>query len=74
MDTDSDDNDEQDSPGKGRKNIRKVLRDKHVADDTKKAAQDEEERLKRIAERQRLVSLLNHPLMNDFNETFDFFL
>ncbi|XP_011502086.1 PREDICTED: transcriptional regulator ATRX homolog [Ceratosolen solmsi marchali] len=57
--TDSE-SDDQDSPGKGRKNIRKVLKDKHVADDTKKAAQDEEERLKRIAERQRL-----------FNEMYD---
>ncbi|OXU25889.1 hypothetical protein TSAR_011084 [Trichomalopsis sarcophagae] len=57
--TDSDSED-QDSPNKGRKNIRKVLKDKHVADDTKKAAQDEEERLKRIAERQKL-----------FNEMYD---
>jgi transcriptional regulator ATRX len=62
--TDSD-SDDQDSPGKGRKNIRKVLKDKHVADDTKKAAQDEEERLKRIAERQRLVSKMN--IKKDFN-------
>lgn len=39
----------------GRKNIRKVLKDKQVADDTKLAAKEEEERLKRIAERQALV-------------------
>lgn len=43
-------------PGKsGRKNIRKVLKDKQVAEDTKLAAKEEEERLKRIAERQSLV-------------------
>lgn len=43
-------------PGKsGRKNIRKVLKDKQVAEDTKLAAKEEEERLKRIAERQALV-------------------
>ncbi|KAL6257217.1 hypothetical protein P5V15_012144 [Pogonomyrmex californicus] len=41
------------TPGKsGRKNIRKVLKDKQVAEDTKLAAKEEEERLKRIAERQ----------------------
>lgn len=39
----------------GRKNIRKVLKDKQVAEDTKLAAKEEEERLKRIAERQALV-------------------
>lgn len=44
------------TPGKsGRKNIRKVLKDKQVAEDTKLAAKEEEERLKRIAERQALV-------------------
>lgn len=58
-DTDSDEDvdNSQGSPGKtGRKNIRKVLRDKQVAEDTKQAAKDEEERLRRIAERQKLVS------------------
>ncbi|XP_058788973.1 transcriptional regulator ATRX homolog isoform X2 [Phymastichus coffea] len=50
------DSDDKDSPGKGRKNIRRVLKDKYVTDDTKKAAQDEEERLKRIAERQKLFN------------------
>ncbi|CAL1683159.1 unnamed protein product [Lasius platythorax] len=45
------------TPGKsGRKNIRKVLKDKQVADDTKLAAKEEEERLKRIAERQALYN------------------
>lgn len=41
----------------GRKNIRKVLKDKQVADDTKQAAKEEEERLKRIMERQKLVRI-----------------
>lgn len=41
----------------GRKNIRKVLKDKQVADDTKQAAKEEEERLKRIMERQKLVCI-----------------
>lgn len=46
----------QGTPNKsGRKNIRKVLKDKQVAEDTKQAAKEEEERLKRIAERQILV-------------------
>ncbi|XP_024877012.1 transcriptional regulator ATRX-like isoform X1 [Temnothorax curvispinosus] len=45
------------TPGKsGRKNIRKVLKDKQVAEDTKLAAKEEEERLKRIAERQALYN------------------
>lgn len=60
-DTDSD-NDQiinsQGTPGKkGRKNIRKVMKDKQVTDDTKQAAKEEEERLKRIAERQKLVRI-----------------
>ncbi|XP_051169318.1 transcriptional regulator ATRX homolog isoform X2 [Leptopilina boulardi] len=47
----------QSSPIKGgRKNIRKVLKDKQVADDTKQAAKEEEERLKRIAERQKVYN------------------
>ncbi|KAL0102451.1 hypothetical protein PUN28_018014 [Cardiocondyla obscurior] len=45
-------NSQESSFGKGRKNIRKVLKDKQVAEDTKQAAKEEEERLKRIAERQ----------------------
>lgn len=60
MASDSDSSDamqtSQGTPGKsGRKNIRKVLKDKQVADDTKQAAKEEEERLKRIAERQAVV-------------------
>lgn len=49
-------NSQDSTPGKsGRKNIRKVLKDKQVAEDTKLAAKEEEERLKRIADRQTLV-------------------
>ncbi|CAL7933444.1 unnamed protein product [Xylocopa violacea] len=60
-DSDISDNDQitnsQGTPGKrGRKNIRKVMKDKQIADDTKQAAKEEEERLKRIAERQKLYN------------------
>lgn len=48
----------QGTPGKkGRKNIRKVMKDKQVTHDTKQAAKEEEERLKRISERQKLVHI-----------------
>ncbi|XP_008546248.3 transcriptional regulator ATRX [Microplitis demolitor] len=40
----------------GRKNIRKVLKDKHVADGTLQAAKQEEERIRRMAERQKLYN------------------
>ncbi|XP_046748498.1 transcriptional regulator ATRX-like [Diprion similis] len=60
MDSDSDSDmptNSQDAPGKfHRKNIRKVLKDKQVADVTKIAGKEEEERLKRIAERQKLYN------------------
>ncbi|XP_076680852.1 uncharacterized protein LOC143375529 isoform X2 [Andrena cerasifolii] len=64
LDTDSDestDNDQitnsQGTPGKkGRKNIRRMIKDKQVADDTKQAAKEEEERMKRIDERQKLYN------------------
>ncbi|XP_032671498.1 transcriptional regulator ATRX-like isoform X2 [Odontomachus brunneus] len=61
MASDSDSSDvietSQGTPNKsGRKNIRKVLKDKQVAEDTKQAAKEEEERLKRIAERQALYN------------------
>ena len=64
--TDSDENNDSDNdqitnsqgtPGKkGRKNIRRMIKDKQVADDTKQAAKEEEERIKRIAERQKLYN------------------
>ncbi|XP_044581817.1 transcriptional regulator ATRX homolog isoform X1 [Cotesia glomerata] len=40
----------------GRKNIRKVLKDKHVDNSTLQAAKQEEERIKRMAERQKLYN------------------
>ncbi|XP_076293239.1 uncharacterized protein LOC143215198 isoform X2 [Lasioglossum baleicum] len=56
-DSDDDPANSQGTPGKkGRKNIRKVLKDKQVADDTKIAAREEEERLKRIEDRQKLYN------------------
>lgn len=49
------------TPGKnGRKNIRKVLKDKQVAEDTKLAAKEEEEILKRIAERETMVCVYSY--------------
>lgn len=59
-DKDLDITNSQGTPGKkGRKNIRKVMKDKQVTSDTKQAAKEEEERLKRIAERQKLVHIFN---------------
>ncbi|XP_043599240.1 transcriptional regulator ATRX homolog isoform X1 [Bombus pyrosoma] len=56
-DKDLDITNSQGTPGKkGRKNIRKVMKDKQVTSDTKQAAKEEEERLKRIAERQKLYN------------------
>ncbi|XP_034948459.1 LOW QUALITY PROTEIN: transcriptional regulator ATRX homolog [Chelonus insularis] len=60
-DSDSSDNEHNSSQtsvnkGSGRKNIRKVLKDKQVALDTQEAAKQEEERLKRMAERQKLFN------------------
>lgn len=71
-DSDSTDGDMKNSqgstPGKsGRKNIRRVLKDKQVADDTKQAAKEEEERLRRIAERQALVRSISDTPVNFTN-------
>lgn len=44
------------SASKGRKNIRKVLKDEELAEQTRKTAKEEEKRKKRISERQALVS------------------
>ncbi|XP_077517746.1 uncharacterized protein LOC144128303 isoform X2 [Amblyomma americanum] len=46
----------QDADGKGRRNIRKLISDKKLTQETKAAAQAEEERKKRIAERQKLYN------------------
>ncbi|XP_017787977.1 PREDICTED: transcriptional regulator ATRX homolog [Habropoda laboriosa] len=60
-DSDDDSNNDQTTnsqgtPGTRRKKIRKVMKDKQVAEDTKQAVKEEEERLKRIAERQKLYN------------------
>ncbi len=44
--------DEENSPSKGRHKIRKVIKDKNLAEETKGAAADERDRRKRIEERQ----------------------
>ncbi|GLG97194.1 Transcriptional regulator ATRX homolog [Gryllus bimaculatus] len=46
------------TPNKGRKNIRKVMKDDNVAEATRRAAKEEEERRKRIAEKQKLYNAL----------------
>lgn len=46
----------QEADGKGRKNIRKLISDKKLTEETKAAALAEEERKKRIAERQKLYN------------------
>ncbi|XP_068081262.1 transcriptional regulator ATRX [Anabrus simplex] len=64
-DSDSDnpnDTSKGDTPGKGRKNIRAVLEDDNVTEATRKAAKEEEERCKRIAERQELYNKLYNEL------------
>ncbi|XP_036126879.1 transcriptional regulator ATRX isoform X3 [Molossus molossus] len=48
-----DENDDSKSPGKGRKKIRKILKDDKLRTETQNALKEEEERRKRIAERER---------------------
>uniref|UniRef100_A0A452SVV3 Transcriptional regulator ATRX n=1 Tax=Ursus americanus TaxID=9643 RepID=A0A452SVV3_URSAM len=50
---DEDENDDSKSPGKGRKKIRKILKDDKLRTETQNALKEEEERRKRIAERER---------------------
>ncbi|XP_053230447.1 transcriptional regulator ATRX isoform X7 [Podarcis raffonei] len=51
--SDDDDNDDSKSPGKGRKKIRKILKDDKLRRETQNALKEEEERRRRIAERER---------------------
>ncbi|KAG8144314.1 putative Transcriptional regulator ATRX-like protein, partial [Naja naja] len=51
--TEDDDNDDSKSPGKGRKKIRKIIKDDKLRRETQNALKEEEERRKRIAERER---------------------
>ncbi|XP_067327785.1 transcriptional regulator ATRX [Anolis sagrei] len=48
-----DDNDDSKSPGKGRKKIRKIIKDDKLRTETQNALKEEEERRRRIAERER---------------------
>uniref|UniRef100_A0A8B9YIK0 Transcriptional regulator ATRX n=1 Tax=Bos mutus grunniens TaxID=30521 RepID=A0A8B9YIK0_BOSMU len=52
-DEEEDENDDSKSPGKGRKKIRKILKDDKLRTETQNALKEEEERRKRIAERER---------------------
>ncbi|KAL8181242.1 UNVERIFIED_CONTAM: hypothetical protein K2H54_050653, partial [Gekko kuhli] len=52
-DDDDDDDDDSKSPGKGRKKIRKILKDDKLRTETQNALKEEEERRRRIAERER---------------------
>ncbi|XP_071453128.1 transcriptional regulator ATRX homolog isoform X2 [Hetaerina americana] len=49
---------EKEQTGKGRKNIRKVMKGNQLAEETMAAAKDEEERIKRISERQKMYNEL----------------
>uniref|UniRef100_A0A670YTZ5 Transcriptional regulator ATRX n=1 Tax=Pseudonaja textilis TaxID=8673 RepID=A0A670YTZ5_PSETE len=51
--SEDDDNDDSKSPGKGRKKIRKIIKDDKLRRETQNALKEEEERRKRIAERER---------------------
>ncbi|KAJ8896184.1 hypothetical protein PR048_001527 [Dryococelus australis] len=44
--------------GKGRKNIRRVIKDEDVAEATRRAAREEDDRRKRIAEKQKYVCII----------------
>uniref|UniRef100_A0A4W3JJD3 DNA helicase n=1 Tax=Callorhinchus milii TaxID=7868 RepID=A0A4W3JJD3_CALMI len=50
---DEDDNDDSKSPGKGRKKIRKILKNDKLRTETKNALKEEEDRRKRIADREK---------------------
>lgn len=54
-DEEEDDENEDGSPTKGRKRIRKIKSDKKLADTTIKAVKAEEQRRKRISEKQKVV-------------------
>ncbi|ELK36689.1 Transcriptional regulator ATRX [Myotis davidii] len=60
-----DENDDSKSPGKGRKKIRKILKDDKLRTETQNALKEEEERRKRIAEREREREKLREPDASD---------
>nr|CAD7400342.1 unnamed protein product [Timema cristinae] len=52
-----------DTPGKGRKNIRRMMKDESVGEATRRAAREEEERKKRIIDKQKMYNeLYNIPV------------
>uniref|UniRef100_A0A7M4EMV2 DNA helicase n=1 Tax=Crocodylus porosus TaxID=8502 RepID=A0A7M4EMV2_CROPO len=51
--SEEEENDDSKSPGKGRKKIRKIIKDDKLRTETQNALKEEEERRKRIAERER---------------------
>ncbi|KAG8448192.1 hypothetical protein GDO86_015328 [Hymenochirus boettgeri] len=51
--SEDDDDDDSKSPGKGRKKIRRIIKDDKLRTETQNALKEEEERRKRIAERER---------------------
>uniref|UniRef100_A0A8B9G1D6 DNA helicase n=1 Tax=Amazona collaria TaxID=241587 RepID=A0A8B9G1D6_9PSIT len=51
--SENEENDDSKSPGKGRKKIRKIIKDDKLRTETQNALKEEEERRKRIAERER---------------------
>ncbi|XP_060105488.1 transcriptional regulator ATRX isoform X3 [Heteronotia binoei] len=66
---DDDDDDDSKSPGKGRKKIRKIIKDDKLRTETQNALKEEEERRRRIAERERereklreVIELVDTPL------------
>jgi len=52
----------QSSPSKGRKNIRKLISDNRLDKTTRQAAKEEEERKRRVAEKQKLVCTYDYQL------------
>ncbi|XP_066571057.1 transcriptional regulator ATRX isoform X2 [Amia ocellicauda] len=62
-DKDDDDDDDSKSPGKGRKKIRKIIKDDSLRSETQNALKEEEERRKRIAEREQLREKLREVIV-----------
>lgn len=68
-DSDIENGTEQSEKGTGRKNIRPVLSSKDLTEETQKAAREEEERVKRLEERQKLKSS-SQEMMSNRNDGF----
>lgn len=61
LDSDDDQKEDIDKKRKGRKNIKKILNEKELKEETRAAAEREKERIKRIAERQKLYNEIFPP-------------